>query len=206
MRHSYIAGYDLCMREGERGVGGVSSKYFWLTQYWLLLVTLVQLSQLFSIFTTSPRSPNHSQSRVCKYLTLIELNSPFSGWRRHLWDACSLSPGVWGQTININTPSINIFSIFLAFASAVVSVSWCVDSAGPGACSELTLPWPRLGMFALVTFDHHQTFICVITWKQIVETKNYRNVKLFEIQLNIKCCESLRSTGIFNLTFSDYKT
>ena len=27
-------------------------------------------------------------------------------------------------------------------------------------------------MFALVTFDQHQTFICVITWKQIVETKN----------------------------------
>ena len=131
MRHSYIAGYDLCMREGERGVGGVSSKYFWLTQYWLLLVTLVQLSQLFSIFTTSPRSPNHSQSRVCKYLTLIELNSPFSGWRRHLWDACSLSPGVWGQTININTLSINIFSIFLAFVSGqCIMVCWLCRARG----------------------------------------------------------------------------
>ena len=29
-------------------------------------------------------------------------------------------------------------------------------------------------MFALVTFDQHQTFICVITRKQIVETKNYK--------------------------------
>ena len=92
--------------------------------------------------------------------------------------------------------SVNIWSLRVC----------CVDSAGPGAGSELTLAWPRLRLFALVTFDHHQTFICVITWKQIVETKNYRNVKLFEIQLNIKCCESLRSAGIFNLTFSDYKT
>ena len=56
------------------GGGGVHTKYFWVTQYWLLLVALVQLSQLFSIFTTSPTSPNHSQSRVCKYLTLIELS------------------------------------------------------------------------------------------------------------------------------------
>ena len=81
------------------GGGGVHTKYFWVTQYWLLLVTLVQLSQLFSIFTTSPTSPNHSQSRVCKYLTLIELFSPF-WWRHHLWGACSLSSEVWTKTIN----------------------------------------------------------------------------------------------------------
>ena len=136
---------DLCNREGS-----VSSKYFWLTQYWRLWpVTLVQLSQ-FSIFTTSPRSPNHSQSRVCKYLTLIELSILWMT-ARHLWTR-ALCHQECGDKQLILTHSDGIFfPIFYAFYSSshVASASiwceyllrvWCVDSAGPGAQS-----WPAPG-------------------------------------------------------------
>ena len=125
------------------GGGGVHTKYFWVTQYWLLLVTLVQLSQLFSIFTTSPTSPNHSQSRVCKYLTLIEHSILVT--RSHLWGACSLSSGVWTQTINDSFlqrlfcpfyPLVSDLSKYLLSVSAVLTLQ------RPGRTQSWPLPGP----------------------------------------------------------------